>query len=208
MRLYIAGVCHFDPTGRARLLEWLEQLSEEHSEPPAFVAVEYDSDLFTKIKAQRARFRCLLTEHWPHAMPDFLDELELSLGYEGDTHERVFPDARIIWIDQGRMYNVEGFAEGRLIMYHQFLGEQGLLEDTAAALAILSQRALEAAGPPTEGNERDARFARLIIQAIADGSGDWAIVVVGANHASDCPGRMRCLLEQVGQTCEVTILAR
>ncbi len=206
MKLHIAGVCHFDPTGRQRLIEWLQRLSMQHSNRPAFVALEYDSDLFAKIEAQRASFRCLLSEHWSHAAPDLLDELELSLGYEGDTHERVFPDAKIIWLDQGRAYSVEGFAEERLIMYHQFLGRQELPPEASAALTRLSQEAWRRADPPVEGNGRDQKFAELILQEITCHAADWGIAIVGAIHASDCPGRMRYLLEQAGQTCEVTLL--
>jgi hypothetical protein len=207
MKLHIAGVCHFDPTGRRRLTEWLEQLSAQHPEPPAFVAVEFDAGLFAKITAQRTAFRNLMREHWPHATHELLRELELSLGFEGDTHERVFPGAKTVWLDEGRPYDeVDGVASGRLVTYHQFLGEDGLPHDTSAALSRLSQEAWRSADPAVEGDERDHKFAHRILQETEHEPADWAIAIVGAAHASDDPGRMRRLLEEVGQTCEVTIL--
>ena len=206
MKLHIAGVYHFDPTCRTRLRQWLEQLSAAHAELPAFVAVEYDADLFAQIKAQRTAFRRLLSEQWPDGAPELLDELELSLGYDGDTHERVFPGAKVVWLDQGRMYDVGGFAYERLIMYHQFLGEDGSPQDTSAALRRLSQQARQRANAPTEGNARDRKFADVILEEIQRGGGDWAIVIVGATHASHHPGRMSRLLKETGQLCDVSIL--
>jgi hypothetical protein len=206
MKLHIAGVCHLDPTGTTRLAEWLEHLLRDKAEFPAFVAVEFDAELFAKVKSQRTVFRSLLSQHWPRATPELLDELALSLGYEGDTHERAFPHAKVIWLDQGRPSDVENLAPARLVTYHQFLGEQGLPHNASAALSRLSQQAWESANAPTEGNDRDRKFASLVLQEIEDAGGDWAIVIVGATHASDRPGRMRRLLEEAGHTCEVTML--
>lgn len=206
MKLFIAGLYHFDPTGRTRLRGWLEQLSAQHAEPPAFVAVEYDSGLFARIKSQRTVFRILMSEQWPHITPELLDELELSLGYEGDTHEVVFPGAKVIWLDEGRPFDTTGFAWDRLIMYTDFLGERGLPRNTPAALSRLSQEAWRRANPPSEGDDRDYKFAQLILQEIEHEAADWAIAIVGATHASDRPGYMRRLLEHAGQPCEVTIL--
>ena len=206
MDLHIAGFKHFDPTGRTRLRQWLEQLSTEHTEPPAFVAVEWDEDLFGEVKAQRASFRNLITQEWPFASPGLLDELELSLGYGGDTHTGVFPDVPVIWLDQGRRCDVSCYASKRLDMYKSFLGEEGLPGDSTAALATLSQQASERADPPTKGDERDQKWTRLIIDEIAQSGGDWAIAIVGPNHTRASSGYMTGLLEEAGQLCEVTIL--
>jgi hypothetical protein len=206
MKLHIAGFNHFDPTGRTRLRQWLEQLSATHSEPPAFVAVEWDEGLFAKVKAQRSMFRNLMEEEWPRASPGLLDELELSLGYGGDTHCEVFSGAKAIWLDQGRSDDVEPFAWERLNMYRSFLGQRGLPQDASSGLSILGQEAWERAGPPSEGDVRDRKFARLVLDEIAQSGGGWGIAIVGVNHASANPGYMRRLLEDAEQLCEVTIL--
>jgi hypothetical protein len=206
MNLHIAGFNHFDPAGRTRLRGWLDRLSAEHSEPPAFVAVEWDQQNFADVKAERALFRKLMQRQWPEAAPDLLDELELSLGYGGDTHTVLFPDVPVVWLDQGRRCDLSDYARKRLNMYKLSLAPHGSPHNASAALSRLSQSAWENAKPPSAGDERDRKFASLLLQHIDQVAGDWAIAIVGSNHATTNPGYLRRLLEDGGQPCEVTIL--
>jgi hypothetical protein len=65
--------------------------------------------------------------------------------------------------------------------------------------------AAEAGDPPIQGNERDAKFADLILRRVTNG-GDWAAIIVGKFHALNYARSMRELLEAHDQICEVALL--
>ena len=122
MELYIAGINHFDPLCREELIKWFKELSAIKDKPAAFIAVEYDADQFEQIKKQRNKFRELAQDEWPCLSSGELDILENSLAYEGDVHREVLPDAKILWLDQGRQDNYSEridhhYAEERLRLY-------------------------------------------------------------------------------------------
>ena len=170
-----------------------------------FVAVEWDSDLFAQVKEQRKKLRELAQKQWPSAGSDLMDILELSLGYEADTHPEVFPNSQVLWLDQGRQANVQRYAQQRLDMYRSFLKADDLPTNTTAALAMFSEGARKIAEQLTEGEPRDATFASLINEKVAQGKGRWAIAIVGASHAAAHKGSMRKLLEEQGHGCEVSV---
>ncbi len=206
MILHVAGVHHFDPSGPARLKAWLTGLSYEQKTPPAFVAVEYEESTFEQIRRQRPQFRQLLQREWPGAPPDLLEVLERSLAYEADTHLHVFPTVETFWLQHGMAEAVPTYAQGRLLLYQSYLGEDPLPADTTAALTLLRARAWQRNDPPTRGNERDARWASLLWDRLRKGDGERAIVVVGANHASGYPGYLVPLLRERGGHCDVVFL--
>ena len=204
MRLHIAGVNHFDPLCRPKLVKWLQQLSEIHDKWPAFVAVEYDKNLFEQAKKQRKRFQQLLQNEWPSLTSEQLNILQNSLVYEGDTHLEVFPDVEILWLDTGRQVSDSSewdkYAEKRLATYKQCsFGEATL------SINQLSERIRNAEDPEDINLNRSKRFADLIRKGISKSRGKWTIVIVGFNHTrKDIQGTMRCLLEDNGLICEVS----
>ena len=206
MKLYIAGVNHFDPLCRPKLVKWLQHLSETYDKQPAFVAVEYDINLFEQIKKQRRRFRQMLHNEWPSLTLEQLNILENSLAYEGDTHLEVFPDVEILWLDTGRQVSDSSvlykYAEDRLAMYKQYSSGE-----TALNINKLSERIRNVANPEDINLNRSKRFANLIHKGISKNDGKWAIVIVGFSHTrKDIQGTMRCLLEDNGLICEVSSL--
>ena len=206
MKLYMAGVNHFDPLCRSKLVKWLQQLSETHDKWPAFVAVEYDRNQFEQIKKQRKRFRRLIQKEWPSLTSEQLDILENSLAYEGDTHFDVFPDVEILWLDTGRQISdssvLDKYAEDRLAMYKQYSPGE-----TALNINKLSERIRNVANPEDINLNRSKRFADLIHKEISKNDGKWAMVIVGFSHTrKDIQGTMRCLLEDNGLICEVSSL--
>ena len=205
MMLSIAGVYHFDPTGRERLKRHLEELSSSMKDRPMFIAVEWDSGLFAQVKEQRSKFRELAQEQWPTAGSDLMAILELSLGYEADTHSEVFPSSPVLWLDQGRQANVQTYAQQRLNVYRSFLETDNLPLNTETALAMFSEEARKRAQNLTESTPRDATFASLINEKAIQSQGRWAIVIVGTSHASANPGSMRKLLEDQGYSCKVEV---
>lgn len=131
MRLKIAGIVHNDVLGRERLLKWLQETKTTEKSPPAFIAVEYDQEIFRRIQAQRPVFRRLAAEAWPGAPSSVLKAIEESLVYEGDLHETVFPGIETVWLDQGRTVNdptcISQYAQDRINIYRSFIPD-GLLE--------------------------------------------------------------------------------
>jgi hypothetical protein len=209
VKLYIAGVIHFDPLGRAGLRRWLRRCFAVEGGPPAFVATEWDQNTFAEVRRQRAEFHDLAQGEWPHASPKALRILELSLGYEADTHVELFPDVEVLWLDEGRQTDpsrVQGYAKGRLEMYRSFLQGSWSPPGSLTLLRTLSHAARRRAEPDFVPGDRDSTFARLILDRIARGGATWAVAIVGANHASRARGSMRSLLEEEGCFCDVTIL--
>ena len=207
MRLEIAGINHFDPLGRGKLKLWIDKVSALYMTPPGFVAVEWDEKLFNEVKSQRAKFLVLARSEWPDAHPDLLETLQLSLAYEADTHAILYPNLAILWLDQGRQYSVSDHAERHLALLKSFLSGKPMTSDTREVLERLSRVAYERAQSPQEGSQRDAAFACLVMEELKDlRETDWAIVIVGAGHASATLGTMRSLLERKGIDCSVSVL--
>jgi hypothetical protein len=205
VKLYVAAVIHFDPLGRGRLRRWLGRCLALEGRPPAFVATEWDHDAFAEVRRQRAEFRHLAQKEWPHASREALTILELSLGYEADTHLELFPDTEVLWLDEGRDA-VHGYAEARLAIYRDFLQGIPWPRCSSTPLRQLSAMARQRTQGTTAPSDRDIKFASLIRDRIARGEGAWAATIVGANHASPVPGSMRSLLEEEGCLCDVTFL--
>ena len=206
VNLYLFGINHFDPMCRTKLVAALEHLRDTLPTRPAFVAVEWDSDLFTRVKAKRPTFRHLLCEEWPQAPPQLVDQLVLTLGYEGDTQALVFPEADVLWLEEGRAFDVSDFAEARLKVYKDFLGTSQLPAGVSAALALLSEAAWQGSREPTTGTERDDKWTRLILDKIQGCEGRWAPIIVGRNHVINNDRYLRRQLEDAGLTCQVCIL--
>ncbi len=102
MKLLIAGITHFDVLGHRRLIEWLKQKSAIESGTPEFVAVEWDKDSFSLLKAHRNLIGEFARKEWPTAPNSFVQVIQQSLGYEGDTHKEVLPSVETVWLDNGR----------------------------------------------------------------------------------------------------------
>jgi hypothetical protein len=211
MILRIVGVNHFDPLGRQGLCDWLKQISQNYGRP-TFVATEWDKDIFLRVKAQRKRFRRLLRGQWPNISEHLLGILELSLGYEGDSHEEIYPGMDVLWLDEGRDVPVEDaitkYAEDRLTRYRAYMGEGVCGCDDTSTLGKMSKAAaLEAGSPPETGPDRDKRFADLILQKVKQSPDGWAVVIVGKDHATAIDGSMACILDGEKLICEVAEVA-
>jgi hypothetical protein len=206
MLLRIAGINHFDVLGRHKLRDWLTRYSHE-VEGPAFLATEWDQNIFETVRGQRQHCRRLAAQRWPNFSDELLDIVMMSLGYEADTHADLYPNIEILWLDQGREADerdVNRYAEDRIHLYETLLAEGEELRDQQEVLAGMSNAASRRAGGDGGIGVRDQNFARRILDR-ADDDG-WAIVIVGKNHTADVEGSMRRLLEQGEQRCEVVLL--
>lgn len=182
---------------------WLEELATIIAEPPAFIAVEYDHLHFERIRAQRPDFLEKLRLTWPSLSQNDLHKLSQTLAYEGDTHSEVFPNTKIVWLDEGRQVdgkNIDDFAKDRLLTYKYWANR-----NRTPTLEELGERSWQVAQPSND-TQRCEIFARRIIETASEVSSDWAIIVVGASHVTTEPNSMRSRLEDAGFDCEVTVL--
>jgi hypothetical protein len=208
MRLKIAGIQHNDVLGRRRLLSWLHELKSSEAAMPTFVAVEYDETTFGRIRAQRRVMRTLAAEVWSGSSPSVLEVMKDSLVYEGDLHESVFPGTETVWLDEGRTVEdptvVSQYAVDRLKCYKSLVssGQKTLSEGDLLGMSRMAWENVSALSP----NERDAKFARVLLDRCQTIDQGWAIVVVGANHASEVQGSMVTQLRRNGIECEVSRL--
>lgn len=209
MVLYIAGVCHQDPKGKANLKAWLQALSAANDEPPAFVGVEYDKNKFAELKQQRPRLRQTIESHCPSASSDLLDALVDCFAYERDAVAEVFPNLEPLWLDAG----TANTTDDRYMMWVNYYKGVPFRSESAEALALLNEAAWDRFNPqplqfPDPGDvPRSETFACQVLDSIKRGSGGWAIVVVGAYHASgSIPESMRSRLTDAGIECKVYLI--
>lgn len=210
MRLRIAGVVHNDVLGRERLIKWLQEVKAEEKTQPAFVAVEYDEEIFCKIREQRPILGRLVAKVWPNAPSPVRKVIEESLGYEGDLHDTIFPGVETVWLDQGRSVSdptiISDYALDRLKIYKSFIPE-GQAELGDESLLHMSMSAWNrGVSPQPGGSERDIKFAQLIADRSRREVLGWAIVIVGINHASEVEGHMATLLRDQGIECQTSEL--
>ncbi len=205
MRLRVAGVNHNDVLGRDRLLAWLQKVCNEENSHPSFVAVEYNRSHFADIKSQRPLFRKLAAEVWPNSSKQVFDTIQDSLAYEGDLHELIFSGAETVWLDQGRLVDdptrLSKYACDRLKIYRNFIKSERLAlspED----FSTMSNAAWKHREPP-QPDDRDFKFAEVLLDRFIRDQTDWGIAIVGSDHASGVDGSMVNRLEGEGVVCQV-----
>jgi hypothetical protein len=206
MRLSIAGINHFDPGCRDKLERWFRHQVAIASAAPAFVATEWNESAFLLVRSQRPSFRRMLTAEWPDASTALLDVLEQSLGYEGDAHVIVCPDAEVLWLaGPSDAAQLQSYANDRFNMYKGFLAGSPLPADPVVAIRNLGAAARVAARHDGD-SQRDQNFAVAIMDRAVGHSEAWSAIVVGANHAADNDWSMRRVLQDSGYACDVSFM--
>ena len=213
MKLYLAGINHNDPLGRDGIHYWLKGI--EASTPPAFVAVEWEKQVFKLLEANRPRLRMGLEARFPDVESDVIQTLADALAYEGDSHKGMYPDTDVIWLDsarvcinKGEQLTNEEIAEktvrGRSSNMGLWLSNRFRFDSSDEFLSQIS-RDVWTDATETKASERDEEFAGLILSRIQEDG--WGAVITGAEHTEDKEGRMGHLLRQAGQDCNVKILS-
>ena len=209
MKIFFAAINHFDPLCKPRLLCWLRDKAQQNAEPPDFVGVEWEHGLFEDVKAQRAELHRLAEQTWPEAPLAFIDALVQVLAFEGDTHLEVFTDAQTVWLDEGRVVSdptiITHYARDRMKVYQSYLSNVSSYDEST--LIDMSREAWRRCPSANRGATlRDERFAAVITRHVKADSDSWAIVVVGADHASEEPGYLISRLNSAGILCIVSDL--
>jgi hypothetical protein len=209
MKILFAAINHFDPLCKPRLICWLRDKAQQNAEPPDFVGVEWKHELFEDVKAQRAELRRLAEQTWPEAPLAFIDALVQALAFEGDTHLEVFTDAHTVWLDEGRVVSdptiITHYARERIKLYQSYLSNVSSYDEST--LIDMSREAWRRCASANRGATlRDEKFAAVITRHLKADSDSWAVVVVGADHASEEPGYLVSRLKNAGVFCIVSHL--
>lgn len=164
----------------------LEMLSKSETSSPAFIGVEWSQSIHQEIVKQRKPFKKLLES--AGMATDVISAMTATLGFEGDTHNSIFPSARTLWLDAERedveTEEINNFYIQRFKIYKSFLGD---LQTSAEILEVLSKMAWQrSTGSDDNNNSRDKKWLNVIVQNINEDA--WAIIIVGANHCSDSNG--------------------
>lgn len=210
MKIIIAGIVHFDVLGRYRLSKWINKISEKMGNPPEFVAVEWDEEVFKQVCSQRILIRNYAKAEWPEAPPKFTDIIESSMGFEGDTHKLFFPNVETLWMDQGRPIGdqsiIAEYAMDRFKIYRKYFPD-GSFDFGPKTLLHMSKEAWMRSSPDTAaGSPRDNIFFEVILRRLNRINSNWAIVIVGASHARKNEGFLAKKLINEGLSCYSTIL--
>lgn len=210
MQLFVAGIAHFDPLCRQRLQKWLKHLLRRYANAPGFVAVEWDKEIFLKVKSQRPIVRALAESRWPSGTPAFLDALAAAVAYEADTHLEIMPAVQTVWLDHDRSlpypHAVNTYAACRISIYSSFIPPTATRFNSALLQEMCRESWNRFAARDKGGNERDIRFTEAITHHAKSSRSDWALAIVGANHASRDTGYMVQRVETAGIPCETNEL--
>ena len=204
MKIEIVGIIHFDPLCRDRYIDWLSIIGSKYKEPPFFIAIEWDENIFQKVKNQRSHFRELLKEKYPTSDEISIEKLTMTLAFEGDTHLEFFPITPILWLDNDVIINnqtiVDNYSEDRLKIYEGYFGdEKKLSNNNLLGLSITAWRKLYYSVNSSSSNtNRDNKFFEFLTNNLDDKCDSWVIVIVGANHTKNDPGRLAFLLREKG----------
>lgn len=208
----IAGILHFDPLCKQRLIRWLKEQALLPDVPLEFVAVEWDNELFELVKSQRLLMRKLVEETWLDAQPSFLDVFAEALAFEGDTHLKVFPTVETLWLDQRRIVNdrkiITNYVRERIEVYRSYLPNPVPYLDQNVLEGMSCEAWRRVGKRQVGGTPRDFKFATLILERIKEARTGWAIAIVGADHASENSDSLRSRLENAGIHCFVVEMRR
>ena len=186
------GVSHHDPFGKVVLHDALRLREQEHGAAPDFVAVEYDSDQFSRIRKQRPLFREEIRTAEPNITTRELDILEQSLVYEGDAHEELYPGCKTIWLDQGRsvtLATIENYASARRRMLLCWVPQ------LAGSLNTLSAHFRDEVDGEIDFSR--SRMFYELVRANLMKTVNWTAVIVGRAHTNAATlGSMANLLSQ------------
>lgn len=208
--IWMYGGVHHDPRSRQRFIEELAQ----RETAPHFVAVEWEQSLFERLVAWRSWVAEGLRDRWDFLMYEDCHEISLALAWEGDAYTECFPDANVLWLENGyqeadlkRRYPTDAsrFPESCANGLLQRLDCPRTMQEFFANIDPPKPRSkkelVERVGRvawaelvrDAGGFERDARRERRICERSTDLRDGWVAVVVGWAHANpqEDPQRLR-----------------
>lgn len=204
MKIYLFGINHYDPLCRDKLYMGLESLSKSETSAPIFIGVEWSQIIHNEIVKQRKPFKQLLESEG--IATEVVSVITTALGFEGDTHNSIFPNVRTLWLDSDRedvpTDEINKFYIQRHKIYKGYLRD---LQTSDEILEFLSKKAWQFS-KGSDNNYRDEKWFNIIIENVQKDA--WAIIIVGANHCIDSnDANLYQLLKKEGFEVVTEILA-
>ena len=114
-KVFFIGVNHFDPFGPSRAREAIQELLNQGVTIDN-VYTEWDEDTAKTLISERESFRRYIDAHANDKLnPTTIDFIVKTLAYEADVFSLLIPDAKVIWLDEGRkIKSLEGYFKFRL----------------------------------------------------------------------------------------------
>ena len=193
MDLIFAGGLHWHPDCRSiyqgRLRTWVAARGR-----PSFVAVEWDDGVAKSRIGQRRLYRDIWLRTRAQDAGSPIRKLATRLAWESDGHKSIIRRVPIVWLDNGRpqLPSQGPFATNRLVTERFVLGgPKHTAIATDVAMASINAYWIAEAEETQKKliGQRDAARDHVwfdrIRRSIRVFGGDWAVVVVGAIHASE-----------------------
>jgi len=190
MHVRFAGGLHYDPTSRRACIEFMKTLSAESK--PVLVAVEWDSGIVAKLEAEREDFKRRWARFREQDPPELVEQLAKSIAWESDVFKDVFGDLPVVWLEDGRGEppSTRPLGSNRRLDCEYALAPDPKERPTADVLPRLHRYWLEDAEVTQKkliedgrDSSRDKAWEKNLAPSL-DKDG-WALVIVGAIHASD-----------------------
>lgn len=111
--------------------------------------------------------------------------MELSLGFEGDSHEGAYPAVERVWMNEG--HRSDNYPAERIDLLRAVLVNNGVDHDDPDVFAHWC-RLLRLGGRPDGqphvwGLDRDEEKTDVVRRHVVADENRWALIVIGANHA-------------------------
>lgn len=210
--LFVGGL-HWHPSCR-RAYQSLLRSEIAKSGRPAFIAVEWDSGVVRARKLQRRLYREKWLAKRSQDKGSVIRSLATRLAWESDGHQGIVRDVPLIWLEECRADKPSAgyFGANKLFVEQLALGTNFTMVSSRDALAainrawILEADSVQANIPTPRDSSRDIAWHRQVSRAIRKFPGQWAVIVVGAVHASEWDSQtLYCLLSKE-QPCRTEYL--
>jgi hypothetical protein len=187
----------------------------ETSGAPTLVATEWDRGIQRKEQHERADFKERWSRFRDQDPPKLLQSLADSIAWESDVFREVFGDVPVVWLEDGRnpLPSDRPLGRNRRVDFEIALvppdPRQCPVEEVLPRIheywirdAESTQKQLARDGrDPT----RDKEWAKILKAHLTDNG--WALVIVGAVHASQWDNQtLYNLLRHHGHDCETQFL--
>lgn len=187
--VFLIGINHNDPLGRAKVVKLLKEAKQKGFVPDV-IGVEWKEEIAKKLILMRSDMEQLIMERWPRTEKREAKTIADTIAYEADAHLEVYPQLEIIWLDEQReitealRQRIDTYCIDRKNIYANHVPSEcdQLCVSTLSSSIGLVENANFAP------SIRDQLFADALLAAIENGK-KQIVCIVGADHTNiEMPG--------------------